>query len=551
MLTIYEAMNLPALKGTKLIAGKKGRDNPINWVTTIEIIEDISRFNEGEFIVTTGYGLIDNPVYIDRLTELIKSGRLSGLAFHTGFYLQSIPEALTDAADEHHLPLIEIPKSINFSTITKTIVEEIGNEQMRLLQDSLKIHKEMTKLALNNKGLDEVLKRISNLTHSTFLVFNDIGELQAVENIHQDFVSVTEEYVTVSEEKHSAASLFEMINNHTPGEPIKIANFYCFSTPVSAESFTYGYLVALQHKPFWSEMDSIIMDHVSTLVGIELVKQYAVEETRVRLKGELAEEILLKDKFNKEAALKRGTKLGYDLSKPHAVLYLRIHVKEDERYRINEDLSSHLHYVAAQTLQHSGRQYIILPKAEELYALVQVDFYDKINEKDGLKNISAKIQDRWTVNFKQQLTIGIGNGYRQLNEVSQSAKEAEYAVRYAPLFLNGPSVVHFDELGFYQMLIRMQEAGISLKVFYETHLGNLLVNKQHRTDLILTLEVYLAHNCNIQQAASSLFIHRHTLKYRLSQIEKYTGLSLQSPDDRFNLHLAILAYKFAGMQSSD
>ncbi|MBU9711305.1 PucR family transcriptional regulator [Evansella tamaricis] len=545
MLTIYEAMQLPALRGTKLIGGLQGKENPIKWVTTIEIIEDITRFQDGEFVVTTGFGLMDNPVYRLRLIELIRLKKLSGLALYTGFYIETIPENIIKEADKVHLPLIEIPNSINFSTITKAIVEQIGNKQMRLLQDSLKIHKEMTKLAVNNDGLEEVLEKLSPLTETSLCVFDDVGQLLALKNIHFQEMYVEESWIIIDGQKHDLTNLFQSGNDKSINL-IQWGDIYCFLSPIKSDYFTYGFLLAIQKKQVWSEMDDIIMDHVSTLIGIELVKQYAIEETRVRLQGELVEEILMRDHLNKETAIKRGKKLGFDLTKSHAVLFFKF--TPNGTTQEDRDWGNHLYYIVAKLLSSTNRQYILLPKVNELYSLIEVDLSEKIIEKDKMKQLADQILHRWCHHFKEKIMIGIGNAYQEINDVAASAKEAESAVKYAPLLLKEASVIHFEELGFYQMLIRMYDSGISLQAFYETYLGNLIQNKQHRTDLILTLETFLAHNCNIQQTAANLYIHRHTLKYRLSQIEKRTGFTLQSPDDRMNLHLAILAYKFVQLQ---
>ncbi|MCD8508603.1 MAG: hypothetical protein LRY73_00940 [Bacillus sp. (in: Bacteria)] len=112
-----------------------------------------------------------------------------------------------------------------------------------------------------------------------------------------------------------------------------------------------------------------------------------------------------------------------------------------------------------------------------------------------------------TGNFSEKIKIGIGNGYEKLDHISQSANEAEYAVKYAPLLLKEEPTIHFDELGFYQILLRMEQSGISLRLFYEKYLGNLIQSNQHRTDLILTLETYLAHKL---QFAANLFLFIHS-----------------------------------------
>lgn len=89
----------------------------------------------------------------------------------------------------------------------------------------------------------------------------------------------------------------------------------------------------------------------------------------------------------------------------------------------------------------------------------------------------------------------------------------------------------------------MKELGISLAEFYEEQIGSLLEGSKHGIDYVHTLELYFKHNLNIQATAAELFIHRHTLKYRLRQIESRSGSDLNSADARLTLQLAIAAYK--------
>lgn len=349
MLTVYEALKLPALKGTTLITGEKQLQNSITWITTIEIIEDISRFQEGEFVVTTGYGLAKNKKFRERLVHLINTKLLSGLAIYTGFYLDKIPEEIIRAAKDKMLPLIEIPTTINFSTITKAIVEQIGNQQMRLLKESLNIHKAMTKLALSNHGLREVLGKLSNLMNASIFVFDDMEQLQASSIVHET-VHIQEETIVVGDERvHLSALLNNEPKEHSTVFPWK--DFFCFYASIEADAFTYGYLVSLQKKDLWTDMDDIIMDHVSTLLGIELVKQYAIEETKVSLQGELMEEILQKEYLDEEKAIKRGLRLGFDLGKAHSVFYIKIEFEKEVELNTVPDLSQHLHYIVSQTFQ--------------------------------------------------------------------------------------------------------------------------------------------------------------------------------------------------------
>ena len=59
------------------------------------------------------------------------------------------------------------------------------------------------------------------------------------------------------------------------------------------------------------------------------------------------------------------------------------------------------------------------------------------------------------------------------------------------------------------------------------------------TDLLRSLSVYFHHQGRLRPAASELFVHEHTLSYRLSRIEQLTGRRLKVYRDAFELWLAV------------
>ncbi|MGA4845579.1 PucR family transcriptional regulator [Streptomyces sp. G5(2025)] len=75
--------------------------------------------------------------------------------------------------------------------------------------------------------------------------------------------------------------------------------------------------------------------------------------------------------------------------------------------------------------------------------------------------------------------------------------------------------------------------------FVTACLGPLHTCDRHRY-LLDTLAAYLAHNLSTTAAARSLYIHRHTLAYRLRSIQELTGLDLYQPFDRLQAELALI-----------
>ena len=64
--------------------------------------------------------------------------------------------------------------------------------------------------------------------------------------------------------------------------------------------------------------------------------------------------------------------------------------------------------------------------------------------------------------------------------------------------------------------------------------------------LMETLAAFVAANGNVLHAARELYIHRNTLKYRLRQIEKALGGSLDDPDLWLKLQLALYVRRLLG-----
>ena len=63
----------------------------------------------------------------------------------------------------------------------------------------------------------------------------------------------------------------------------------------------------------------------------------------------------------------------------------------------------------------------------------------------------------------------------------------------------------------------------------------------HGGHLIPSLQAFLERNARWEAAAAELYVHRHTLRYRMRKVEELTGRDLASARDRMELFLALRA----------
>ena len=83
-----------------------------------------------------------------------------------------------------------------------------------------------------------------------------------------------------------------------------------------------------------------------------------------------------------------------------------------------------------------------------------------------------------------------------------------------------------------------------IESFYEDTVASLVAyDEQYSSDLMGTLEAYLANDCNTNQTATAIHAHRHTVGYRLDRIRELSGLDPSRSEDRERLGLGLKAYR--------
>ncbi len=66
---------------------------------------------------------------------------------------------------------------------------------------------------------------------------------------------------------------------------------------------------------------------------------------------------------------------------------------------------------------------------------------------------------------------------------------------------------------------------------------------QHDTQLVATLQAFLAHHGSTTETAEAMSLHRHTVGYRLSRVHEVSGLSPYESDGRERLSLGLKAHQ--------
>jgi hypothetical protein len=131
---------------------------------------------------------------------------------------------------------------------------------------------------------------------------------------------------------------------------------------------------------------------------------------------------------------------------------------------------------------------------------------------------------------------GLSSPRTGLTDLPAAWREARAAARTAAAESSPDAVAEWDAIGPYRMLtgIPRRPGTVPDPVIRE------LLRPSHR-ELARTAEVFLDCAGQAGRAAAALGIHRQTLYYRLSRVERLTGTDFDDGADRLLLHMALKA----------
>ena len=161
--TIADLLACAELGDVEILAGAGGLNRPIKWVTILEVLDELTLLEQGDLLVSTGYGLLEDHSLQKKLILLLVEKQLAGLAIQPGFYLEQLPEIILSHANQYDFPIIKLSPNLAFNKLTKIMLRQIISHQNHLLHYSENIYKKFTKILLTNQGLQQIAEILVKL----------------------------------------------------------------------------------------------------------------------------------------------------------------------------------------------------------------------------------------------------------------------------------------------------------------------------------------------------------------------------------------------------
>jgi sugar diacid utilization regulator len=258
---------------------------------------------------------------------------------------------------------------------------------------------------------------------------------------------------------------------------------------------------------------------------MELARLQSTAENEWRLRRDLVDELLTG--VNEDRALDRAQALGYDLQRAHRVLVVS--------YTEGKPEDDALFHAVRRAARDTGVGSLVVARPTMIVVLAVAES----GAPGRWEGFGAAVQRELGTT---RCRIGVGEECNRVDEFPASFRQAQLALRIQEATSSEHRTAVFEDLGVYRLFGDLTTFEF-LEEFVQKWLGALLeYDSQKGSDLVFTLDRYLAAGGNYNDSATAIGAHRSTLKYRLQRIREISRHDLGDPDTLFNLQLASRAW---------
>lgn len=536
-ISVQEALANGPLNNGKVLAGQKKLNTIISMVLILEVPTVLRWLKGGELLLTAGYVFKDDMEMGKQLIRDLAQAKIAALIIKPGQYIQKIPQELIDCAEQHDLPLIEIPPQMPYADIMLPIFEHIVNKQYLQLKKANEIHEQFFNLLLEGGNIESITSLLSTTIENPVLILDNSGNIWGKSPLitAAEFTTVKDLELYCKEnislfknEKNSSNFIFKNEEN----------NYAVHLLPIKSEKTISGFLIIIEfYKPL-DQQDFMAIHQAATISALEFSKEKAVFEAEYRLKGDLLEDLLFSDLDDIEALKRRASFLNFNLDQDKVVFVILFssqdhHLQQASFYA--DDLKLNILKGLNQIFAKYTGHILLSLRSKRIIGIANVK--DLTQLAPFLEKAAFVLKSTFSKNVN--FFIGIGRKRTELSQLRDSLREATASSYLGQRFKK--SITYHEQSGVLELLFELRKSK-TLERFFKRFLEPIIeYDAQHKADLYKTLEVYLENNCSPLATANSLFIHKNTVNYRLGKIQELNGVNFKNTEDFLNLQVAFKA----------
>ncbi|MFE1588584.1 PucR family transcriptional regulator [Streptomyces sp. NPDC058737] len=542
--TLASLVHHSALKLT-VRAGEDRLDVPVRWAHVSELADPVPYMEGGELLLITALKLdADDPEVMHRYVKRLVGAGVVGLGFAVGVNYDDIPQALVEAARQEGLPLLEVPRRTPFLAISKAVSAAIAADQYRAVTAGFAAQRELTRRALTD-GPEGLLAALAAQVDGWAALYDASGAVVATapEWAGRRAARLTADVQRLRERPAPASSVVGGTGNAEHPENADRVELHSLGTSRRPRS---ALAVGTAAAPGTAERYAV--HSAIALLTLTTERSRSLHEAGLRIDGAVLRMLLAGEPDH--ARTVAGDLYGGLLDAP-----FRIAVAESPAARTRASTATQtagdtaaetggdplgtLTEVVESAAARAGEAVLVVPQGERLVVLAT----------DGGAAVAACVEHASALEAARPASESRAGGDEESLVVGLSApsgpiaasaayKQAEQALSVARR--RGRVCVEHEHLAAGSVLPLLADDAV--RAFAD---GLLRALHDHdatgRGDLVASLRAWLSRHGQWDAAAADLGVHRHTLRYRMRRVEEILGRSLDDPDVRMELWLALKA----------
>lgn len=493
-ITLKELLEIPVLKEAIVVSGKHGLDRVVRYIDILEVPELKGWARQGELLLTTGYPVKDNPEQLEGLIKELVHVEAAALIIKFERYLDEIPENVLFLSEKFNFPIIRVPSEIPYIDITHAVMEQILHKQAALLRKADEVYRRLSKLVLNESGLQVVANNVAGVIDSAIWVVNQKGE------------------TVVS----SPAGLDSPSDYPVQRWELKV------------DKRLLGHL--LIEKENLDELELICIEQARMVFSLEFMREKIREDNEARLRGDFLQKLLLGVPISKEEMTEKSRQFQFQRDWAYqTIVFKGNQVVFDEESPFQNALKS---FVAKFFKKRKGKAYI-QNQGDLLVLIAAADSHKEWMT--GLLNELERWLEKW-----EAYQAGIGS-LQMLDNLSRSYQHAKQSLEFGSKINETMQTHMYLHYEFFQLLL--QAYNHEWESLIDKRIGKLRAHdKEKGTDFVITLYHYLDTNGSLMETAKRLYIHRNSVKYRMDKIKEMVDIPFETELEKAIYYIAIAIF---------
>ncbi|MFD0681065.1 MULTISPECIES: PucR family transcriptional regulator [unclassified Paenibacillus] len=521
-ITVEQALGIYPLSEGKLIAGRGGASRIVKSVNVMDAPDITEWIKEGEMLFTTAYIMKDHPEEAVGLLRKLDARGSAGLGVKLGRFWSSIPEPIVEEADRLQFPLIELPFQFTFSDQMSGLFYAEMERNTRSLHKLLEKQKKLMQFALKSSFETDFFSKVLAIIGYPFAVVSSRGQMVFNATAYPDGQLLKQwpwhkkdQWVRTEYGGHYRISLDykqECIGSvlFFPPETLLMKEeegLFHQTSEMIAHHMSYIFRDALEQS-LNKDLGELFTRYLKQNIPIEMLADYA-EDLGIRVLGGAFQCVL--------------TRVNADDRDGRRKLIVK-EIREEYEYNpVFRDLSV-VHFLVE----------------EGVFSIFGADTFENAGKLPNLLTRSFEFIVNKSILPQIQLSVSAKKMKREM--LRQAYLECSDALKLSGRLGMSDRIIQFGSIELAYVFQHVTKE--KMKAYSDEVLSELLAkDPDYSQEMLRTLEVFLEHDGQVNEAAKHLFVHRNTAAYRLEKIGEMLGVDFKKINDLMRLKLAFVFRK--------